>query len=288
MARVLDLTLSGNPRLAARLTLPEAGGPHPGVVMAHGYLSRQEDFFELPARLAEAGYAVLTFDFRGHGRSLGTRSFTSYDSHLEDLRRALDQLGAHAEVDPRRIFLLGHSAGTFAVLRQLGLDPEGVLGGILLAPPSSLADNLLPAERLLMPLAAAVAQPLHEALGLHLHLPYRITARDCYLDRATQLEAERLHMLQKTFSLANAAYFLELADNRVFARDCSLPTLVVVAKEDGVIPTAHSREVYEALAAEDKEWVRLSPSGHAMMGDCARDAVAQVVLDWLAPRARLG
>lgn len=282
MSRDLEFMISGNPRLFARLKLPDGDGPHPGVVLAHGYLSRQEDFFEVPRRLAEAGYAALSFDFRGHGRSMGARSHYTYDSHLEDLTRALDHLGAQPEVDPRRLSLVGHSAGTFAVLRLLGTGSPGVRGGALLAPPSSLTESMLPVEKLVMPLAAAIASPLHDALGLHMHVPYRITARDCYLDREIQREARRLDILQKSFTLANAAYFLEAADNRIFAKACHLPTLVVVAKEDAIIPNEHSRAVYDALATEDKEWVRLSPSGHAMMGDCARDAVSQVLIEWLA------
>ena len=51
-------------RLAGRLFGPDDA--HAGVVLAHMYPSDQSAWFDFADRLADRGYRVLTFDFRGY------------------------------------------------------------------------------------------------------------------------------------------------------------------------------------------------------------------------------
>jgi len=61
-------------RLAGVLFLPEDPGPHPGVVLCHGFTGIKEFILpEYACRFAAAGYAALTFDYRGFGESEGPR-----------------------------------------------------------------------------------------------------------------------------------------------------------------------------------------------------------------------
>ena len=68
-----DLTFtSGGDQIAAWLYRPSASAPVPCVVMAHGFSATRRD--RLPAyaeRYADAGFAVLLFDYRGFGDSGG-------------------------------------------------------------------------------------------------------------------------------------------------------------------------------------------------------------------------
>ena len=60
--------------------------------------------------LHAAGYALLFFDARSHGRSDGG-SFASLPSFTEDLAHAVDWLRAQADVDACRVGVIGHSVG---------------------------------------------------------------------------------------------------------------------------------------------------------------------------------
>lgn len=279
--RVQELVLPGTPTLHGKLYLPESTQPVPGVVFAHGLLSRSEEFLDFPERFAQAGYAVLTFDFQGHGQSEGMRSYHSAEQHVGDLRRAIDSLRDSPEVDSEQLFLLGHSLGTVPVLVSLGEDQQGVKGGILLAPPSQLRKDNSLAEVWFYWAGSQLAKPLMEHLGIHLHVPYRVGPQDVYLDPEAQRRGAELKLIQPSLTLNNYEYLIETIDNEKAAQAVSLPTLVVAAKEDQVVSNQHSRDVYEALASEDKEWVRLSPSGHSMMGDYAKETLLELLLDWL-------
>jgi alpha-beta hydrolase superfamily lysophospholipase len=285
---VIDLQIPGDFTLAAKLYLPaSAPKPHPGIVLAHGYLSSKEEFLEFPHRLAQAGYAVLTFDFRGHGASAGERGYYTEASHLDDLSRAVEALKAHPDTDPSRLFLLGFSVGNFSTLRMLAERGEAFLGGIAVAPPAQLRQVAKPIEFVLYEGAyRLVAKPLHQLFGIHLRVPYQFKVEDCFHAPGAVAHAKALLDLQTQMPVTNYPYLGGGADNVRVAAQVTRPMLVAVGSEDAVILNPQSRQVYEALASEDKQWVRFVGSGHNLMGDAQGEEFAKMVIDWMDPLAK--
>lgn len=282
---VIDLTLPGPAALAAKLYLPEPGAfkaPFPGVVMAHGYLSCKEEFMEFPERLNASGYAVMTFDFRGHGASEGERGYYTEESHQDDLSRALEALRGHPEVDGSKLFAMGFSVGNFSTLPMLAARGGEFLGGIAVAPPAQLKQVAKPIEFVLYQGAySLVARHLHQTFGFHLRVPYQFALEDCFHSSESTLRAKALLKLQTEMPVTNFPYLGSSADNVKNAHGVTLPMLVAVGSEDKVIANAQSREVYEALKSEDKQWVRFVGSGHNLMGDAQAAEFAKVVVEWM-------
>jgi uncharacterized protein len=113
---------SDDHRLAGTLTLPDATGPHPGVVLISGSGAQDRDgrtaplpgyapFAWLADHLTRHGVAVLRFDERGVGASGGDHLAATTADLADDVEAALAFLGAHGAIDPQRIGLLGHSEG---------------------------------------------------------------------------------------------------------------------------------------------------------------------------------
>jgi dienelactone hydrolase len=130
--RRVELTLPGG--IPAVLHLPEAsgaprddasGGRPPAVALAHGFALDQSGMSVLARSLTQAGYAVLTFDFRGHGanRNPFSRTRGMKDSLLADFRTVVDFLRTSQDVDGHRISVMGHSMGGGAALDYAGFDP---------------------------------------------------------------------------------------------------------------------------------------------------------------------
>lgn len=94
----------------------------PVVVVAHGFSADQAIMSPMARSLAEAGYAVLTFDFRGHGSN--TKQFSG--DLTDDLDAVVDWLERSPQVDGSRIAVLGHSMGASAVLDFATLDARPV------------------------------------------------------------------------------------------------------------------------------------------------------------------
>ncbi len=89
--------------------LPAAGGDAKGTVLhLHGNAANVTGHWEFVRWLPAAGYNVLTFDYRGYGRSEGrvTRAGT-----IEDAHAALDYLQSRPNVDAGRIVVWAQSIG---------------------------------------------------------------------------------------------------------------------------------------------------------------------------------
>lgn len=92
---------------------PDTPGPLPGIVVAGTWTSVKEQMADRYAeRLAERGYAALSFDFSGFGGSEGApRDVEDPARKVRDIHHALGFLAAHEAVDGDRLGALGICAG---------------------------------------------------------------------------------------------------------------------------------------------------------------------------------
>ncbi|MBU2604392.1 MAG: alpha/beta hydrolase [Alphaproteobacteria bacterium] len=108
-------------RLNGHAYLAEGEGPHPTVVLLHGFPGNERNL-DLAQDLRSDGFNVLFFHYRGAWGSEGTYSFTHV---IEDVASATDYLRANAETyrtDPDKLILIGHSMGGFAALEAAARD----------------------------------------------------------------------------------------------------------------------------------------------------------------------
>ena len=99
-----------------------AGEGAPALAIIHGWGGNAELMLPLAAPLHRAGYALLFFDARCHGRS-DDDSFASLPRFAEDLEHAVLWLKARPEVDPQRVGVVGHSVGAGAALLLASMLP---------------------------------------------------------------------------------------------------------------------------------------------------------------------
>ena len=93
-----------------------------GVVLAHMLGSSQSAWGLFADRLVEEDFRVLTFDFRGHGQSIGERSASTA---ALDLVAAVDKMRS---LGATKIFVVGASmGGTAAVVVAAAQKLEGVV-----------------------------------------------------------------------------------------------------------------------------------------------------------------
>ncbi len=124
---------SHNGSLNAFVYVASGAGPHPAVVLLHGFPGNERNL-DLAQDMRRAGWDVLYFDYRGSWGSPGDFSFTHA---MEDTAVAVDFLRSPAmsrrlRLDPSRIVLMGHSMGGFMAVQAAAADPT-ILGVVLIS-----------------------------------------------------------------------------------------------------------------------------------------------------------
>lgn len=111
---------NGDVVLAGTLSVPDAPGRWPGIVLVGGSgpSDRYNDtlFPPIIEYLVGAGLAVLSYDKRGVGGSSGSWMTSGYDQLAGDAAAAVEALRTQPEVDPAAVGLFGHSEGGWVVL----------------------------------------------------------------------------------------------------------------------------------------------------------------------------
>lgn len=142
--------------LPATLALPNGDGRFPAVVLVHGSGPQDRDetiganrpFLDIARGLAAHGIAVLRYEKRSKARPQDYARGVSIDSETtDDAVSAVAVLRDRKDIDPRRVFVLGHSQGGMMAPRIGARDPR-IAGLILLAAPSRpLLDILIEQNR---------------------------------------------------------------------------------------------------------------------------------------------
>ena len=152
------------------ITLPDdVSKPVPAVVFVHGSGSSNMDekvykltpFRDLAEGLARHGIASIRYDKRSfvHAlKMLRSGTITVQEETIEDTVLASEMLKNHPNIDPEKVFIIGHSMGGMLAPR---IDVEGgnFRGQILLAgSPRKLEDIMLYQTREMLPLSGKLTR----------------------------------------------------------------------------------------------------------------------------------
>jgi pimeloyl-ACP methyl ester carboxylesterase len=104
-------------RLVGTMFISHGSGPHPTVLLLHGFPGNENNF-DLAHIIRRLGWNVFVFHYRG---SWGSEGDYSFNNSLEDISAAVEFLGSESSkltyrCDPGKIVLIGHSLGGFGAL----------------------------------------------------------------------------------------------------------------------------------------------------------------------------
>jgi len=140
--------------LPGTLTLPSGAGPCPAVVLVHGsgpqdrdeHIGAARPFRDLAWGLATKGIAVLRYDKRtkvyGANAFTNVARFTVQEETIDDAVAAATHLRRSPHVNPKRVFIVGHSLGGTVAPRIGQRDPQ-LAGLIILAGSTRRYEDLI-------------------------------------------------------------------------------------------------------------------------------------------------
>lgn len=140
---------SGGVEINGVAYLAAGPGPHPTIVICHGWPGNEKNL-DLAQALRRAGWNAITFNYRGAWGSPGNFRFSQ---NPEDARAVLAMLrqpdvAAKLGIDTSRIVLAGHSMGGW-VTAMVASDEPGLAGAILISAANMGLLGRLPDDRLM-------------------------------------------------------------------------------------------------------------------------------------------
>lgn len=249
--------------LPGTLTLPAVGaGPWPGVVLVHGSGPHDRDetigankpFRDLAWGLATKGVAVLRYEKRTqqHAARMAAAmaALTLREETIEDALSAVAELRRTESVDPRRVFVLGHSLGGMAAPRIGKADPA-LAGLIILAGTTRPLEDLIVEQTRYLVSLQSPASAETEA---------RLAKIEAAMAKVKQFTSADGTSATPVFG-ACPAYWLDLRayDPAATAKSLGLPMLVLQGGRDYQATTADFDGWKAALSSRPTVSLKLYP-----------------------------
>ena len=252
-------------KLPGVVTLPNGKCPFPAVVLVHGAGPNDRDesvfsnkmFRDIAEGLASRGIAVLRYDKRTNvfGYEMAGKPITLHEETIEDAVRAVAVARAQKEINPRRVFVLGHSLGGYASPRIAARD--GKLAGLIL-----LDGNARPIEDLVLDQNEYVA-------GLAL-VPNPAQQRQLEELRAEVAKVKKLDPAGQNPPMVMkmpVGYFLDLKgyDPAAAAAKLAIPMLILQGERDFQVTMKDFALWKSGLAAKKNAMLKSYPKLNGLM-----------------------
>jgi uncharacterized protein len=258
------LTLvNGKFELPGTLTVPVGSGPFPAVVLVQGSGPEDQDetigpnkpFKDLAWGLASRGIVVFRYTKRTQKYTVQSSDdpmrLTVEDETISDARAAVALVAKQPNVNPKQVFLLGHSLGAYLAPRIATGDAE--IAGIVM-----LAANARPLEKIVLEqihyLAAMTGAPTETEQK-------KIDAAE---EGAKQIESPNLKPDDKIEFLGArmyGAYWLDLRayDPLKTAAKLKIPILILQGGRDYQVTPSNFQAWSDALANNKNVTLRTYP-----------------------------
>ncbi len=246
--------------LAATLALPAGNQQSPVVVFCSEFGADRRSAGPYAEWLLRAGYAVMAFDFRGHGDSKNTDDYVprqwATDRELTDLESAVAYVRRRDDLDGESLGLFGISRGG-AVATAFASRDSGVR--------ALVTDGLFSTRHTLVEYMRRWVSIFADVRLVYSHLPNWVFSM-----------YEKLTLLVSELRLGVRFLSVEKA---VRQRKC--PLLMIHGEADSYVDASQARWLQEQATPPKALWV-VAGSAHNQAVTVARGAYQQRVLEFIA------
>jgi len=230
----ITLRTADGVELAGTLARPQGGERPPVIVFCHEFGADRRSAGLYAGWLLEAGYALLAFDFRGHGDSKNTGDYVprqwATDREVADLEAALEYARGRSDLDADELVLFGISRGGNVATVLASRDP---------AVRAVVADGLFSTRRTLLEYMRRWVSIFADVRLVYSHLPEWVFRM-----------YEKLTLLVSELRLG--VHFLVL-EEALRKRRC--PLLMIHGEDDSYIDVSQARWLYQQAAPPKELWV---------------------------------
>lgn len=245
------------------------------IALVHGIGEHTGRYAHVGKAMTDAGYALVGFDLRGHGKSGGARGhFPSLDAVMQDIRQFFQFLSGRYPIIPQ--FLYGHSLGGLLALTY-ALQNKAALKGVMVT--GSALRSALQEQKAKLAMARILGS-LAPAMIIPTGLDAKTISRDTsVVDKYTN---DPLVHDKASLGLGKAALTaIDLCFAR--AREFAYPLLIMHGQADALTYPSGSED-FARLAGEKNKDVTLKLWDglyHEVHNEPEQAEVFKVMIAWL-------
>ena len=252
--------------------LPESK-PKAAIVLVHGLADHSGRYGNVVNCLLARGYAIWSYDQRGHGKSPGTRCYVNRFSDLiNDLKMFVAVV---AERNPEYpIFLVGHSMGDLESAAFVADHPQHVSGvvlsGLLLKPGQSVPAFIQSLVKVLSFLAPRLGVQQLECAAISRDQ----SVVNAYLD-------DPLVYNGKISARMGAELITAMTTVESRIKGVTMPILLLHGGSDRLADPSSSQFAFDNVSSTDKELRFFPGCYHEIFNEPCRDFVLGTLSKWL-------
>lgn len=255
------------------ITWKPDGTPKAGILLVHGIGEHIGRYLHVAEVLTNAGYELMAFDLRGHGKSEGIRGHApSYGLLMDDINRGISIM--HENLPGLPIFLYGHSLGGNLALYYSVTQSNHLTGLIATSPALGVTVPIPPAKMFVGKIMYKVFPSFLMKNGLDTN----DLSRDPKVGSAYTNDplVHPYTSARLGLDLINSGKFI--IDN---AKNVHFPILLMQGTSDKLVSPALTHE-FAIQARADlvtyKEWPGYY---HELHNEPDKDEVFKTILDWI-------
>lgn len=251
----------------------EVENPKGVIVITHGFAEHYSRYDYVANSFNNAGYAVIRYDLRGHGRNKeDIGHIESFNSFVEDLHEIINW--TREKYKDIGVFTLGHSmggliTGLYGIKYKDSVKGQVFSGAALGTLPSAEKQN-----RSLLKILKSVAKkitiknPVDEAI---------CTNKQVYIDYIN----DEFVLKKATISFYYEFLFAAVDTLNAGIKSYSLPCLITHGEKDRIVPPALSQNFYNKISSKDKELIFYKELYHEILNENEKDQIISDMVQWL-------
>jgi alpha-beta hydrolase superfamily lysophospholipase len=242
-----------------------------GILLSHGLSEHTGRYAHFVEHFQKQGFSLWMADHRGHGRSQGPRGHVlHFDQYIMDLRQMAEL--AREELGPdKKLFLVGHSMGGL-IAANFAIKFGNLIDGVVTSSPALGMTVKVPIWKETL---GKVMSNIYPSLSMENDLPLDKVSHDPEVVRDRSNDP-------LTHSKVSARWFTEfvaaMEETQNGASQIDIPVLMQIAGDDYFVNAKSSREFFDKLTTDPKEFHLYDGLYHEIYHESADDR-AKVMAD---------
>ena len=263
-------------KLFYQFWLPDSGEIKAYIIALHGWGTHSNRLNLLAEYLTEKGYAVYSFDLRGHGKNIGDipGHIDSIDHLEKDVLLFMDVIRELA--NDKKIFLIGHSFG--GLIGLIFAINHPTLPGVMISSPLLGMFMKLSIGKKVIKSVSSTLSKLSPNKILNFEIDQNQLTSDLKILRTHISDKHRIDVISAKSATDIDKYTKWAMEN---ASNLICPVMIMQSGEDKIVDKKKTEEFFNSVRSKDKTFKIYDGYLHELWNEKGRIQVYMDMYIWL-------